>query len=177
MKSVNIFCQTIKIIDITVAFSVEQKFNIVAHIIESKTTEAGLFVLEKSSESVMKAIKNCTALYLSPLKPKNSLDWEFLDRCESKLIEITEFDPTGDNILLCGLRLFAKKSLIEPSFNLLVKPLLSHATKGIMINQTAYPKDYLDTESIPDGSVFRLSLDDKPVRVRPLGNSKAGAKA
>jgi hypothetical protein len=116
----------------------------------------------------MKAIKKCAALYLSPLRPKNSSDWEFLDRCESKLIEITEFDPTGKNIVLCSLRLFAKKSLIEPSFNLLVKPLLSHATKGIMINQTAYPKDYLDAESISDGSIFRLSLDDKPVQVRPI---------
>ncbi len=87
--------------------------------------------------------------------PKAPDDWAFLDREETRLIEIEGGKPVGKALGMATLRKFAKKSEVGTLFKKLTQALNEISDPGVLLDGHPYPK--IRVERGMTG--FRLYLD------------------
>lgn len=116
---------------------------------ESEIHPAGFTTVAPTPGAAKEYIKGGYQLIYISLKnvPKNTLDWDFLEREEAHLVELAGARQQGQDLEQVVIRPLAKKSKAAKLFGEIQAAIAENCLQGVTLNGKPYPKIFYAKES------------------------------
>ena len=136
---------------------------------ETKEHRAGLTVIAPSADAAAEHSSGGYRLIFVALRgqPTHEQDWGFFDREEENLVELAGGRQYDEHLEQVTVRPLGKKGRATKVCQEIARAIASRCSRGVMLNDTPYPKIFVANELIGRDVRLWVDIDTKTISATP----------